>query len=398
MVLRLSDLRTSREEFTNPKVGFITSTFNISVAETYVGLGTFELSKFRAGCLGPDNNIYYTPSGYEQTGYVLKLDTKTGTVTSFGNFPNVNVTIGSTTYVNGADIGGLVCGKDGNLYTIPLNERSVTKIDPISQSLTVFSENFGGHQDDPSYLSPLQTKWLGGCLAPNGKIYGIPFSYGKVLVINTQTGTASSTEVTTGFTTSTGKWSGGVLGPDGNIYGIPFNSTSVLKINPTTNTATTFGSLTGGWIGGCLAPNGKIYAAPIYGSRTTSVLKIDPVAGTATTFGNISTSYFSPDPYYRGWDGACLAANGKIYSSPAGGTGILEIDPENDTVSVIGVGSLPPLGQYVPNYSRWSSFILSPDGKMYAAPINETKILVFGEVSNQEPADCLLSPYCNKGP
>lgn len=397
MVLRLSDLNTSREEFTSPKVGFITSTFNISVAESYVGIGTFELFKFSVGCLGPDNNIYYVPGGNEQTGYVLKLDTKTGTATSFGNFPNVNVTIGSTTYEDGADIGGLVCGKDGNLYTIPRNQRSVTKIDTTSQSLTVFSENFGGHQDDPYYLSPLQTKWSGGCLAPNGKIYGIPFSYGKVLVINPQTGTASSTEVTTGLTTSIGKWSGGVLGPDGNIYGIPYNATTVLKIDPTTNTAITFGTLSGGWTGGCLAPNGKIYATPFDGSRTRSVLKIDPIAGTATTFGSISTSYFSPAPQYLGWSDACLAANGKIYSSPKGGTGILEINPENDTVSVIGVGSLPPLGQYVINYLRWGSFILSPDGKMYAAPSTETKILVFGEVSNQEPADWLLSPYQNKG-
>ena len=395
MVLRLSDLNTSREEFTNPKVGFITSTFNISITTTMVGFGTVQLDKFYAGCLGPDNNIYFTTAGNQETSYVLKLDTKTGTATSFGNFPNVNVTIGSTLYVSGASIGGLVCGKDGNLYTIPLNQRSVTKIDPISQSLTVFGENFRGHQDDP-FSTVSNTKWMGGCLAPNGKIYGIPYSYDKVLVINPQTGTASTSEISTGFTTSIAKWAGGVLGPDGNIYGIPWSATTVLKINPRTNTATTFGSLSGGWWGGCLAPNGKIYAVPSDGSLTRSVLKIDPIAGTATTFGSISTTGFSTT-YSYGWQGACLAANGKIYSSPLGGNGILEINPENDTVSIIGIGSLPSLGQYTYDWYRWAPFVLSPDGKMYAPPAGETKMLVFGEKSNQEPADWLLSPYQNKG-
>jgi hypothetical protein len=72
-----------------------------------------------------------------------------------------------------------------------------------------------------------------------------------------------------------GKWVGGVLAPNGMIYGIPDNSMTVLKIDPTTDTATTFGSLVGAtkWMGGVLAPNGMIYGIP-YSSAT--VLKIDP--------------------------------------------------------------------------------------------------------------------------
>ena len=69
------------------------------------------------------------------------------------------------------------------------------------------------------------------------------------------------------------KWIGGVLAPNGYIYGIPFDSTSVLKIDPLTDTATTFGSLSGQfkWQGGVLAPNGYIYGIP---RSSTSVLKI----------------------------------------------------------------------------------------------------------------------------
>jgi hypothetical protein len=87
----------------------------------------------------------------------------------------------------------------------------------------------------------------------------------------------------------TTKWAGGVLAPNGKIYGIPTNSTSVLIINPATNTAdtTTITGLSGSdnWIGGVLAPNGKIYGIL---TNSTSVLIIDPVtdsADTTTIFG-----------------------------------------------------------------------------------------------------------------
>jgi hypothetical protein len=395
MVLRLSELNgEKREEFPHPKVGFITSTFNISISTFFVGFGTFELDKFFAGCLGPDDNIYFTPAGNIDNSYVLKFDTKTGTATSVGSFPILRNEVTSTPKRGGASINGLVCGQDGNIYTIPGNQRSVIKIDPISQSFTTFSENFGGFEDDAD-SSVLNTKWLGGCLSTNGKIYGIPYTYDKILVINPKTGTASTSEISTGFTTSFGKWAGGVLSSDGNIYGIPWKSTTILKINPTTNTTSTFGSVTGGWWGGCLAPNGKIYCSPYDGNKTKFILKIDSLTDTITTIGPISDSLFTDN---TGWQGAVLAPNGKIYCSPLGGKGILEIDPQNDTFNVIGIGSLPSLGQYVFDSYRWSPFVLSPDGKMYAPPAGETKMLVLGETSNQEPADWLLSPYCNKGP
>ena len=41
------------------------------------------------------------------------------------------------------------------------------------------------------------------------------------------------------------KWLGGVLAPNGKIYGIPRNSTTVLEIDPSDNSTNTFGSLSG---------------------------------------------------------------------------------------------------------------------------------------------------------
>ena len=86
------------------------------------------------------------------------------------------------------------------------------------------------------------------------------------------------TNTTTLFGSLSGtlKWVGGVLAPNGKIYCVPYSSTQVLEIDPVTNTTTLSGSLSGTvkWIGGVLAPNGKIYCVPL---DSTQVLEISNV-------------------------------------------------------------------------------------------------------------------------
>ena len=79
---------------------------------------------------------------------------------------------------------------------------------------------------------------------------------------------------TFGSLTGTLKWRGGVLAPNGKIYGIPYSATTILEIDPVTKTTSEFGSLTGAnkWQGGVLAPNGKIYGISY---DSTTVLEID---------------------------------------------------------------------------------------------------------------------------
>lgn len=385
MVLRLSDLRTSREEFTNPKVGFITSIDNLSITTNTFGT-EYEIDKYWNGCMGGDGNIYfgtvYQESEYKvDLGNILKFNPKTEEITKI---VNDNLDLG---------LNGLICGKDGNIYTIPGTASTVYKLDVYNETLSPFSNSNSTSAFD----------YRSGCLAPNGSIYAMPSSATTILKINPSTQSTSNF----GSLSSSGqKWQSAVLGADGFIYGIPYAATTILKINPNNDTISTFGSVSGGWIGGCLAPNGKIYCPPFNSFLTTSVLKIDPVVGTTTTLGPIDLSFFTyySGSIYHGWRGATLASNGKIYCSPLGGKGILEINPEDDTVSVIGVGSMPPIAEKAytgfgvdPESYRWASFVMAPDGKMYAPPATEDKILVLGEVSNQEPADWLLSPYCNKG-
>ena len=72
------------------------------------------------------------------------------------------------------------------------------------------------------------------------------------------------------------KWLGGVLAPNGKIYGMPGNSTQILEIDPVNQTTSLFGSFSGDnkWLGGVLAPNGKIYGIPFY---STQVLEISDI-------------------------------------------------------------------------------------------------------------------------
>jgi len=75
------------------------------------------------------------------------------------------------------------------------------------------------------------SKWHGGVLGPDGKIYGVPHNSTDILIIDPVSGTATRSDMGATLTDSS-KWAGGVLGPDGKIYGVPLNSTDILIIDP----------------------------------------------------------------------------------------------------------------------------------------------------------------------
>ena len=144
-------------------------------------------------------------------------------------------------------------------------------------------------------------KWLGGVLAPNGKIYGIPGNSTQILEIDPVNQTTSLFGSLSGGT----KWYGGVLAPNGKIYGISRNSTQILEIDPVNQTTSLFGNLTGEnkWLGGVLAPNGKIYGIPFY---STQVLEISDInspnvigsdANIPASLSNLATSNYNQ--YYN---------------------------------------------------------------------------------------------------
>ena len=137
-------------------------------------------------------------------------------------------------------------------------------------------------------------KWAGSVLAPNGLIYGVPYSAESVLIVDPTTNALDTTTII-GLPSTGGKWSGGVLAPSNNIiYCFPQGHDSVLKIDPTANTAD-WNAVTGVGISshkfrsGALANNGLVYGIPYF---ATFVLIIDPNTDTidTTTLGGLSAA------------------------------------------------------------------------------------------------------------
>ena len=198
-------------------------------------------------------------------------------------------------------------------------------------------------------------KWIGGVLAPNGKIYGIPGGATDVLVVDTNNDSVSHIG---SFSSVAGKWGGGVLATNGKIYGIPRYSSTILEIDPISGFINEFGSITGDnkYLGGVLGPNGKIYCVPL---AATSVLVIDPFNPyTYPQIGSLGSG--------NKWAGGALAPNGKIYCAPYDSTSILEIDTYNNTVSTFGT---------ISGSSKYHGATLAPNGKIYCAPYKAGKVL-----------------------
>ena len=236
-------------------------------------------------------------------------------------------------------VGG-VLAPNGCIYGIPHSSNTILKIDPTTDTITTF-----GDVGADTY------KWYGGVLAPNGCIYGIPFNIGTVLKIDPVTDTFTT------FASAAYGYAGGAVAENGAIYCVPWKTnTTILKIDPETDTTTEFGSLAADsdkWRGGILAPNGFIYGIP---DTSTSVLKIDPTTDTVTTFGSLSGSFK--------WFSGVIASNGIIYGLPASSTSALRIDPATDTAVIF--NGLPG------SSGRCGCGSLSPNGMIYCPPWDTT--------------------------
>ena len=186
------------------------------------------------------------------------------------------------------------------------------------------------------------SKWAGGVLGPDGKIYGIPYNSPDILVIDPVAGTATRTTMGADLTGSS-KWSGGARAPNGKIYGIPLGSANILVIDPAAGTASrlTMGAYLSGtwkWYTGVLAPDGKIYAMPL---NSLDLLVIDPVADTATR--TVLDGDFSGTSK---WVGGVLAPNGVIYGVPFGGLNVLALNFNMAEALPTKLICSPPLNQY----------------------------------------------------
>ena len=180
------------------------------------------------------------------------------------------------------------------------------------------------------------TKWAGGVLAKDGKIYCIPYDAADILIIDPLTQTATRSTLGASLSGSS-RWYGGVLGLDGKIYSIPHSIADILIIDPATQTATrstlgaSLSSLTAKWRSGVIGSNGKIYCTP---STETTLLIIDPLSDSAIT-SNLGVSLSGSGK----WQGGILADDGDIYFVPYTTTNILALS-KNSGVPALSLKAL----------------------------------------------------------
>ncbi len=255
-----------------------------------------------------------------------------------------------------------------------------------------------------SYFDSTGNKFAGGVLAPNGKIYCIPYNASYVAIIDPINRTVDTTSITNvqGGRGTDFKWYGGVLAPNGKIYCVPLEASNILVINTLDNTVSYISGITVAnyptivsdrekWIGGAIAPNRKIYCAPYFAQCVLIIDTRNDTVNLTDISGITSTNPVYSRLLWRsvnveGFGGAVLHPNGKIYFMPTSAYGVLQVDPVTNTVDASSY-IYPPSIRI--NNSRFQYFggCLGTDGNIYTAPWNFDKILkidVTKDVSSQQ--------------
>jgi len=215
-------------------------------------------------------------------------------------------------------------------------------------------------------------------LAPNGKIYCMPYNLSSYAIIDTITDTITTKTSTLAFQAG-----GSVCASNGKIYSPTLGGTGKIRVLDTINGDLEYlldCDITRGYCGCCLAPNGKIYCVPSdFPLTDPKVMVIDPSNDSVSYITVSGTNWPSGDGLTGGignangddvWYGGVLAPNGKIYCMPARGTSILVIDPIANTAQcdISGLDGFAtatiPGGQA----NKYSSGILAPNGKIYGLP------------------------------
>eukprot|EP00056_Hartaetosiga_gracilis_P012056 m.188288 g.188288 ORF g.188288 m.188288 type:complete len:559 (-) comp13628_c1_seq3:247-1923(-) len=223
--------------------------------------------------------------------------------------------------VNLVDFRENVLADNGLVYFVPFNGDKIVAVEPTDNSFFEITLDFGS-------ATPSEN-WAGAVNGDDGFVYGIPYSFDFLLIIDTNTNTADITSVSVGA--ALGSWWGGVKADDGRIFGIPYDANTVMIYDPSTGVAdVTSMAVTAAnskWRGGVLGANGKIYAAPY---TQSTLLIIDPVLNTVEEFVDAELGLY--------YVGAALDSFGFVYLFPSAPNEVLRFDSNENTVDVVEVG------------------------------------------------------------
>jgi hypothetical protein len=190
-------------------------------------------ASLNGGFLASDGNVYLIP--YNRNTFV-RINTINDSTTLFG------------TTTAASRLGG-VYAPNGFLYQPPSSISSFLKINPINGTQSTFG-NFGSGL----------LRWINGCNGLDGKIYFAPLLTNTILVLDTSNDSFFQIPIT-GLGGSA-YCANLQLAPNGNIYGFPYSANGFIEISTRTSTARMFkiGSYDSSYHGNCISSLGLVGA------------------------------------------------------------------------------------------------------------------------------------------
>lgn len=246
---------------------------------------------------------------------------------------------------------GGVLAPNGKIYCVPYMSNDILVINPKDNTISFINIPYNGYS--------------GGVISKNRKIYCTPFTpdNNKILVINTDYDNFYYLEINNIINDY--QWSSSVI-YENKIFFIPYCHNDILIINTIDNSISyiSYNNINdisnNKWSGGILAPNGKIFCIP-YNSNYIAIIDPEEL--------NIETIYIDNINYNQKWNSGVLAQNGYIFCIPSNSDKILKINTYDNTYSFIDINN-----ENIPD--KWYGGTLSTNGLIYMMPYNSDKLLI----------------------
>ena len=174
------------------------------------------------------------------------------------------------------------------------------------------------------------------------------------------------------------RWKGTLTAPNGSLYGIPYCARRAVKFNPVDKSISCigpdFGSRLWKWYRGAITDSGIIYCPPY--EKGLGVLKIDTNTDTVTV---LDVDLLPEQGSGAMWVSCVAALDGCIYFMPCGARRIMKLDPNNkDATSSVGDDLILSYGYM----TKYSGTVVGIDGCVYGIPRNSKRILKYDPIND----------------
>ena len=176
------------------------------------------------------------------------------------------------------------------------------------------------------------------------------------------------------------KYIGTLAAPNGSVYGIPYTARRVGKFNPIDKSFTDIGPYFGNvdgydewkWHAGAMSDNGIIYCPP-QGFFDRGILRIDTNTDNVTELGR---NLLPEQGDGSMWISCAAALDGCIYFMPSSARRMMKLDPNNgDAMSSVG-------DDLVDGYNKYIGTVVGIDGCVYGIPSNSNRILKYDPIND----------------